>query len=255
MKTERVLLTQVNVNAANPRTITERKLNLLVERLLAFPKMIEIRPVVVDDTMTALGGNMRLRAFNAISKMTIEAIATRLSSTKNYQRLSKAEQKNLLARWQEWLLQPSVEIVKASSLSEAEKKEFVIADNASFGEWDYDKLANEWDSEELVSWGVDVWNPESMVFGDSSTSAGSSQTVGGGTNDNGKSFDGSGLPQELSGVDVNPDELPKLEGDNEVAMERVIIVYPKDREEELALRLGLERIDKVVYNIDEVVKI
>lgn len=64
MKTEKVLLSQVKVNSANPRTITERKLALLVERLLSFPKMIEIRPVVVDEKMIALGGNMRLRAFS-----------------------------------------------------------------------------------------------------------------------------------------------------------------------------------------------
>jgi hypothetical protein len=134
MKTEKVLLSQLKVNAANPRTITDRKLRLLVERLLAFPKMIEIRPVVVDGKMTALGGNMRLRAFSVISHMTIEDIAEKLAGTKNFQRLTKAEQENLLAYWQKWLEKPTVDTVKASSLSEEEKKEFIIADNANSSE-------------------------------------------------------------------------------------------------------------------------
>ena len=65
-------------------------------------------------------------------------------------------------------------------------------------------------------------------------------------------FDQDALPPELQGQDINPSDLPKIQGDNETAMERVIIVYPKDRMEELAQRLGLEEINKVAYSIDEV---
>ncbi len=250
MKTEKLLLSQLKVNINNPRTITKRKLDLLVDRLLAFPKMISIRPVVVDEKMIALGGNMRLRAFSNIAQMTLDDIATKLAATKNFQRLTKAEQKNLLSQWQEWLEKPTVEIVKASSLSEAEKKEFVIADNASFGEWDYDKLANEWNNEELNSWGLDVWQPEAPQYGNGGdktkelTNAESGEHI---------PFDGSNLPPELQGQDINPDELPKIEGSNETAMERIIIVYPKERSDEIASLVGLSKIEKVVYNIDEIV--
>lgn len=223
MKTQTVLLSQVKVNAANPRTITERKLRLLVERLLAFPKMITLRPVVVDEKMTALGGNMRLRAFSQISHMTLDDIAQTLAKTKNFQRLIKVEQKALLAQWQAWLEQPTVEIAKASDLTEAEKQEFIIADNASFGEWDYDKLANEWDNEDLANWGVDVWQPEPPM------------PAGGKAGGN------------------NADDLPKIEGKDETLMERVILVYPKERAEEVAQMLGLPKIDKVVYNITEII--
>lgn len=253
MKTEKVKLSQLKVNAANPRTITNRKLQQLVERLLAFPKMIEIRPVVVDEKMTALGGNMRLRAFSVISHMTLEDIAGTLAKTKNFQRLSKAEQEGLLEQWQKWLDNPTVDIVKASTLSEAEKKEFIIADNASFGEWDYDKLANEWNNDELVSWGVDVWQPEPPM-----QTGGASPTQLPGGLENAENlggdipFDGSNLPPELQGQDINPDELPKIEGSNETAMDRVILVYPKDRADEIARLLGLEKIEKVVYNIKEI---
>lgn len=246
MKTKKVLLSQLKVNAANPRTITDRKLRLLVERLLAFPKMIEIRPVVVDEKMTALGGNMRLRAFSVIAHMTIEDIASTLAKTKNYQRLTKVEQENLLAEWQKWLEKPTVDIVEASTLSESEKQEFIIADNASFGEWDYDKLANEWDSNDLVNWGLDVWQPEPPMGGNPNGLA-AAEAEG-----EAQPFDGTNLPPELQGQDINPDDLPKIEGSNEVAMERIIIVYPKERTEEVARLLGLETIDKVVYSVKEI---
>lgn len=250
MKTEKVLLSQVKVNSANPRTITERKLSLLVERLLAFPKMIEIRPIVVDGKMIALGGNMRLRAFSRIAQMPLDDIAKTLSRTKNFQNLSKAEQEALLSSWQSWLEKPTLHIVKASTLSEAEKKEFIIADNASFGEWDFDKLANEWEAEDLCSWGVDVWQPEKASFGDGST-VGTAPGSGLHNEEDEDTFDPSGLPAELQGADISPDDLPKIEGSNETAMERIIIVFPKSRSEEVAKLVGLPHIDKVVYNIDE----
>ena len=253
MKTEKVLLSQLKVNNNNPRTITERKLNLLVERLLAFPKMITLRPVVIDEKMTALGGNMRLRAFSRISHMTLDDIANVLGKTKNYQRMTDAERKLLLESWQKWLEKPTVEIVKATELTKEEQREFIIADNASFGEWDYDELANKWDNQELNSWGVDVWNPEPPM----------SSGGGGSTSSNGNDlaaaeqagehpFDGSNLPPELQGQDINPDNLPKIEGNDETAMERIILVYPKERAEEVAQLLGLTKIDKVVYNIKEI---
>lgn len=87
MKTEKVKLSQVKVNKANPRTIREAKLNLLVERLLVFPKMIAIRPVVVDNKMVVLGGNMRVTALNRIASMTFEQLANIIGKTKNCQRL------------------------------------------------------------------------------------------------------------------------------------------------------------------------
>ncbi|MCM1168920.1 MAG: hypothetical protein NC324_03185 [Bacteroides sp.] len=258
MKTEKVKLSQIKVNERNPRTITERKLNLLVERLLVFPKMIQIRPVVVDDKMVILGGNMRVRALNRIAKMSLDSIGMVMGKTKNYKSLSKAEQKALLASWQEWIEKPTVEIVKASDLSEAEKKEFVIADNASFGEWDYDMLANEWDSKDLSTWGVDVWQPDSVA---TSPTSPTSQPVAGATPSGSESLNDAenddaeqaALPPELQGVDLTPDALPKIVGNDEVPMERIIIVYPKERASEVAALIGKDSLSKVVYSLDEIV--
>lgn len=160
---ERIALSQLNVNEHNPRYITDKKMDLLVQRLLAFPKMIDLRPVVVDDMNVALGGNMRLRAFGIIAEKNITEIENILAQTKNFQQLTEAERISLCNRWAKWLQNPTVPVVKASTLTEEEKKEFIIADNASFGSWDYDALANEWDAAQLTSWGVDLPIMESEI--------------------------------------------------------------------------------------------
>ena len=48
-------------------------------------------------------------------------------------------------------------------LTDEQKKQFVIKDNASYGDWDWDTLANEWDNKSLLDWGIDVWQPEEAV--------------------------------------------------------------------------------------------
>lgn len=256
METINVKLSQVKVNADNPRTITQKKFDLLVERLLVFPKMIALRPVVVDNTMTALGGNMRIKAFQHIATMTLDEIKKVASKTKDYNRLSKAEQDKWAARWGEWLANPTVPVVKAENLSAEEKKQFIIADNASFGEWDYDLLGNSWDSTDLLSWGLDVWNSpdDNGTFGSFDNPGNSAPQHSAAAPSVSPSADDTNLPPELQGQDIDPDDLPKINGDNETAMERIIIVYPKERADEIAQFLGLERVEKVVYQISEIIK-
>lgn len=158
MKEERLKITQVAVNAANPRTITEEKFDKLITSILVLPKMLEVRPVVVDSKFVALGGNMRIKALQAIAEMSAENIASRLAADKTYNAKSKAEQDALLAYWAEWLAEPYINTVVVDNFSEAEQKEFIIKDNVSFGKWDWDALANEWDTSELEDWGMDVWD-------------------------------------------------------------------------------------------------
>ena len=125
MKTEIVSIKKVHPSPTNPRVIKDYKFRKLVQSIKDFPEMLQIRPIVVDEEMVVLGGNMRLRAC-------IEA--------------------GLL----------EVPIIKASNLTEDQKKEFVIKDNSSFGEWDWDVLANQWDTDLLKDWGLDIpkWEDE-----------------------------------------------------------------------------------------------
>ena len=119
MKTELVSIKLVKSNPNNPRIIKDDKFKKLVASIQEFPKMLEIRPIVVNDDMIVLGGNMRLKA----------CIHAGLKE---------------------------VSIIKVSDLTEQEQKQFIIKDNVSGGEWDWSMLANEWDAEELDAWGLDV---------------------------------------------------------------------------------------------------
>ncbi len=114
-----VNISEVIPNEINPRYIKEQKFIKLVNSIKEFPEMLELRPIVVDEQMIVLGGNMRLKAC-------IEA------------GLSK------------------VPIIIADNLTEEQKKEFIIKDNVGFGEWDWDLLANEWDTDLLEDWGMDI---------------------------------------------------------------------------------------------------
>jgi hypothetical protein len=160
MKTEVVKLSQIKTNAANPRQIKDDKFVKLVNSILVFPKMLEIRPIVVDNTFVALGGNMRYRALSFIAEMDINGIVERLGQTRDYEKKTASEKSNLLDYWQKWLDKPTAIIIKAAELSEQEQREFIIKDNVGFGEWDYDVLANDWDSDEIDDWGVDVWQDD-----------------------------------------------------------------------------------------------
>ena len=157
MKTEEIKLSQITENAGNPRTITEANFQKLVKSILVFPKMLQLRPIVVDETYKALGGNMRTRALCHIVSMTPEAIMDVLDTD---QRLTDAEKLAIANYWSQWKEQPTATIVKASDLTERQKKEFVIKDNVGFGDWDTDILANEWDTDALKDWGMEDWQLE-----------------------------------------------------------------------------------------------
>jgi ParB-like chromosome segregation protein Spo0J len=113
-------ITKVKSNPNNPRLIKDEKFHKLVNSIKEFPKMLEIRPIVVNEEMIVLGGNMRLKACKEAGLK-------------------------------------EVPVIKASDLTEDEQRQFIIKDNVSGGEWDWDMLANEWDVEQLDDWGVDVW--------------------------------------------------------------------------------------------------
>jgi len=119
MKTEKISISKIKLNPNNPRLIKDDKFTKLVQSIKDFPEMLEIRPIVVNEDMIILGGNMR---FKACKEAGLKEIS----------------------------------IIKASGLSEEKQREFLIKDNVSGGEWDWDMLANEWDELELDKWGLDI---------------------------------------------------------------------------------------------------
>jgi len=119
MKVTVVKISEVKTNPNNPRLIRDDKFLKLVNSIKEFPEMLELRPIIVNDDMIVLGGNMRLKACKEAGLKEIP-------------------------------------IIKASELTEEKQREFIIKDNVGFGEWDWDALANEWDAEQLEEWGLDV---------------------------------------------------------------------------------------------------
>ena len=126
-KTRKVKISEVNLNvgqvkglAKNPRLIRGEKFDKLVKSIKEFPEMLELRPIVVDENMVVLGGNMRLKACH-------EAGLT------------------------------EIPILEAKNLTIEQKNEFLIKDNVGFGEWEWELISNEWKSEDLTDWGMDLW--------------------------------------------------------------------------------------------------
>tara|TARA_R110000824_G_C15208594_1_gene676359 strand:+ start:38 stop:661 length:624 start_codon:yes stop_codon:yes gene_type:complete len=118
---------KIKGNPDNPRIIRNDKFRKLIKSIQEFPEMMEIRPIVVDENMMVLGGNMRLKASKDAGMKDV------------------------------W-------IELAEGLTDEQKKEFTIKDNVGFGEWEWDILANEWDSGKLDDWGLDVWqSPDEKI--------------------------------------------------------------------------------------------
>lgn len=177
-KSPLVPITSIILNDANPRGIEQSKFEQLQRSLLMFPKMLHLRPVVVDDNNIVLGGNMRLRALIEIANKKPAEINIMLGKCSGYAQKTELERANLRQYWAEWLKAPKVEVLKASQLSEEEKKEFIIKDNLSYGEWDWDMLANEWEPMQLEEWGLNCWQPDKEGVENGSGSAGSSSEAG-----------------------------------------------------------------------------
>ena len=118
MKIQKAKLSEVKLNPNNPRLIKDDKFKKLVQSIKDFPEMLNIRPIVVNQDMVILGGNMRYKACKEAGLKEVP--------------------------------------VTIADLTEDQQREFLIKDNTSGGEWDWEVLANEWNSEELEAWGLDL---------------------------------------------------------------------------------------------------
>jgi len=116
---ERIDIRSLVPNEKNPRKISPTQMDKLKKSILEFPEMLEIRPIIVDETLTVLAGNMRLQAL-------------------------------LQLEWEQ------VPYIQVNNLTPEQKKEFIVKDNLSYGEWEWDSLVAEWGQDLLLDWGLDV---------------------------------------------------------------------------------------------------
>lgn len=128
MEVRRINIGQLTGNAgqieglpANPRTWTQTEIDRLAKSLQETPELFEMRPLLVyqqGEEYVILGGNLR------------------------YEGAKKNKMQDCPA------------IVIPADTPVEKLKEIVIKDNGSFGDWDVDALANEWDDLPLDDWGV-----------------------------------------------------------------------------------------------------
>ena len=110
-------LNDLTLSEKNPRTISKKDFAVLKKSIKDFPSMLEVREIVVDENNRVLGGHQRIKALQAQGKT-------------------------------------KVKVKKVTGWTEEEKDEFMIKDNIANGDWDNDKLANEWDKNKLEEWGL-----------------------------------------------------------------------------------------------------
>jgi hypothetical protein len=113
----------IKENPLNPRFIRDRKFEDLKQSIKDLPQMLSLREIIIDEDSVVLGGNMRLKALKELKIKTTDVVI--------------------------W-----------TGLSEDDKKEFIIKDNANYGNWDWDVLANEFDEQDLKRFGLNVWQPQ-----------------------------------------------------------------------------------------------
>ncbi len=114
---------KIKPNPKNPRLIKDGRFDRLKKSLQDFPQMLEKRPLVcftdTDGKYVVLGGNMRLRAAKELGMKELP-------------------------------------VLLADDWTEEQKAQFLIKDNVGYGEWDHDQLANEWDTDKLIEWGMEL---------------------------------------------------------------------------------------------------
>lgn len=116
-----VAIDQLIASDANPRKINRKQYEALKKSLQEFPDMKQLRPIVVDEDFTILGGHQRIYALKDLGYV-------------------------------------DVLVKQVFGLTEKQKREFIIKDNTAAGEWDTDVLANQWEMDELKSWGIPDFN-------------------------------------------------------------------------------------------------
>jgi hypothetical protein len=135
---EQIKIYKLKGNPKNPRVIKNDKFNALKHSIKTLPGYMKLRPVIVDKDMMVLGGNMRLKASIDLGKTEI---------------------------WTDMFTEADCDEMNKIAIEEEREprtyleycNEIIIKDNVTSGEWEWDILANEWDSVMLNEYGLDVW--------------------------------------------------------------------------------------------------
>lgn len=121
-----IKLSSLKNNPKNPRVIKDDDFQKLKDSIVQFPKMMELRPIVVDDKNMILAGHQKRAA------------------------LLDLGHKEIPTNW----------VKKAKDLTDEEKERFIVQDNHHAGGWDFGILATQYDMPKLAGWGIDLSAPK-----------------------------------------------------------------------------------------------
>ena len=138
---QQVKISKIKGNPKNPRVIKNDKFKSLKNSIKTLPNYMKLRPIILNEDMMVLGGNMRLKASIDLGKKEI---------------------------WTDMFTQADCDEMNEIAIEEKRETktyleycdEIIIKDNVSSGDWEWDILANEWDSVQLNDFGLDVWENE-----------------------------------------------------------------------------------------------
>lgn len=120
---------QLNWLPRNPRQWTQVDIDRTKNSIQRDPDFLEDRPLLVTAGTIVFGGNLRLTAARALKIKEVPVVMYTPENDEDFETIRRR----------------------------------AILDNGSFGAWDYDALANEWDNGRLPDWGVPVWDPEMIA--------------------------------------------------------------------------------------------
>lgn len=207
-------ITQVEISKIRPYEKNPRRNDNAVDAVANSIREFGFKvPIIIDKGGTIIAGHTRYKAAKKLGMETVPAIV-------------------------------------ADDLTKEQVKAFRLADNkvGELATWDYDLLKGEIGEIKIDM--IDFGFPEFLFEADDGASGCEEMEQAG--NEPQHTIDRETLPEELKDAELEPSPIEIIKGDGKTLMERVIVVYPKEREGEIAKLLGIEKIDKVVYNIDEI---
>lgn len=150
---------KLKINPDNPRTMSEFMEGKLIESLLVFPAMLELRPVLVNKDNVIVGGNQRVACLNKILELDMNEIEDYLFNQKKFRTASEEDQQKLLQYWEKWKKKPVVPVRVLEGISAEEEKEILVKDNLHYGEDDIEIMKRHFDRESIGDYlGSVAWN-------------------------------------------------------------------------------------------------
>lgn len=156
-------VSELIINPINPRRIRVEQKKRLQQSMMLFPKMLQVRDIIVNKDNVVLAGNQRTSILKEIVNTSPLDWMVILQDNEKWSEATESQREAIVDYWKGWIENPEIEVTVADNLSEEEEKELIIKDNQEYGEFDYDVLLHLYDDVNLINFGMDealFYNPD-----------------------------------------------------------------------------------------------